>query len=48
MDKDVTITCRSKDQDLVSEAAGIAASEFEKSSGFSISFKVKEGLSNDR
>jgi len=46
MDKNVTITCRSKDQELVSESAGIAADEFEKSSGFKVDFKVKEGLSN--
>jgi len=46
MEKNLTISCRSQDQSLVSEAATTAAAEFEKSTGFQVSYKVTEGLSD--
>lgn len=48
MEKDVTITCRSSDKDLVSQAAESAAKEFEEAAGWKLSYNVTDGLSDER
>lgn len=48
MEKDVTLTCRSKDASLVNKAKDEAVKEFEQNAGFGLNVTVKEELPEAR